>query len=221
MIRAALFDWDGTLVDSRAALLRAWHVATDAVLGRRFPATAAEEQLVFTRPGRELFAQLTGDDGPGALIAAFQAEYEHSSELVRAFAGVADMLGALHDDGVMVAVVTSKARTRYAADAARAGLSGLIRHAVCAEDTETHKPDPAPVLRALAELGIAADRAVMIGDTAVDIAAGAAAGTAVLGVAWGASGAGALIDAGAAAVAQDPRDLIRLVGQQAEARIVA
>ena len=44
-ITAVLFDWDGTLIDSRAALLAAWHESTEAVIGHRFPATAAEERL--------------------------------------------------------------------------------------------------------------------------------------------------------------------------------
>ena len=41
MTNAALFDWDGTLLDSREALLGAWHIATPKVVGRRFPVTLA------------------------------------------------------------------------------------------------------------------------------------------------------------------------------------
>jgi pyrophosphatase PpaX len=221
MTRAALFDWDGTLVDSRAALLRAWHVATEAVLQRRFPATTDEEELVFTRPGEELFTQLAGDAGPAALVAAFQAEYAHSSELVRPFAGVPEMLGALRAQGILIGVVTSKARVRFATDAERAGIAALIDHAVCVEDTTAHKPDPAPLLHALAQLDVAAGDAVMVGDTPVDIAAGEAAGTAVIGVAWGASGRELLRDAGAPAVAANAEELIRLVGERGEARVIA
>jgi beta-phosphoglucomutase-like phosphatase (HAD superfamily) len=40
---AALFDWDGTLSDSRAALLGAWHASTEQVLGRRYPSNPSEE----------------------------------------------------------------------------------------------------------------------------------------------------------------------------------
>ncbi len=52
-VDAALFDWDGTLVDSREALLAAWHESTEAVLGRRYPATAARGGRHLHPPGHE------------------------------------------------------------------------------------------------------------------------------------------------------------------------
>ena len=214
MTDAALFDWDGTLLDSREALLRAWHSATEAVVGRRFPATAEEEALVFTLPGAQLFPQVAGDAGTAAeLTAAFQAAYEHTSEQLRPFPGIVDLLARLRKAGVGIAVVTSKARRRYDADARRIGVRELVDVAVCQEDTTAHKPDPAPVVHALRALGVAASHAVMTGDTPVDLAAGAAAGTAVVGVAWGASGEGPLRDAGAIAIARDAGELGTLVLQ--------
>lgn len=212
MTDAALFDWDGTLLDSREALLAAWHAATADVLGRRFPATSEEQELVFTLPGTQLFPRVGGDpERAAALVAAFQGAYAESSVHVRAFPGVSDMLARLRDAGVGIGVVTSKARRRYESDARRAGLEGLVDVAVCQEDTAAHKPDPAPVLSALAALGVPGGRAVMTGDTPVDVAAGAGAGTTVIGVTWGASATQPLLDAGASAVAHAPGDLVGLV----------
>jgi HAD superfamily hydrolase (TIGR01509 family) len=121
------------------------------------------------------------------------------------------MLDELRDAGLAIGVVTSKARERFADDARRIGLDALVDVSVCVEDTDRHKPDPAPVLLALDQLGVRAERAVMVGDTPVDVAAGAAAGTGVYGVAWGMSDRQPLLDAGASAVAPDTGDLIRLV----------
>jgi phosphoglycolate phosphatase-like HAD superfamily hydrolase len=209
---AALFDWDGTLVDSREVLLGAWHEASAAVIGRRFPSTPDEEELVFTLPGTQLFPRVAGDAAGGArLTRAFQDAYARNAHRVRAFDGVGAMLAELRDAGVSIGVVTSKARPRYESDAAHSGLAGLVDGAACQEDTAAHKPDPAPVLHALAVLGATASGSVMTGDTPVDIAAGAAAGTAVVGVAWGASGAQPLLDAGASGVAGHPRELVGLV----------
>jgi pyrophosphatase PpaX len=214
MADAALFDWDGTLLDSREALLRAWHSATERVLGRRFPAGAEEEELVFTLPGVLLFARIARDaDQTAELKARFQEAYEVSSEALRAFPGIPALLAELRDAGVAIGVVTSKARRRYEADARRIGVDGLVDVAVCVEDTSLHKPDPAPVLHALRALGVSPDRAVMAGDTPVDLAAGTAAGTAVVGVAWGNSGEGPLRDAGATAIAGDASELATLVLQ--------
>jgi pyrophosphatase PpaX len=212
MPAAALFDWDGTLIDSRDALLAAWHASTSAVVGRRFPVSPEEEELVFTLPGAELFPRVAGDpDRAAALSAAFQEAYTENAGLVRAFPGVREMLAELRGAELAIGVATSKARQRFDHDRERAGLTGLIDAAVCQGDTDAHKPDPAPVLRALEALGASPEEAVMAGDTPVDVAAGAGAGVAVLGVAWGAGAPDALLGAGAAAVARDPQELTRMV----------
>jgi HAD superfamily hydrolase (TIGR01509 family) len=211
-ITAVLLDWDGTLIDSRAALLAAWHESTEAVIGRRFPATAAEEREVFTLPGSEIWPRLAAtatqlDD----LVERFQQAYERSGELVRAVPGIAAALAELREAHVAIAVVTSKARRRFVLDARRAALEHLIDIAVCAEDAAATKPDPRPVVAALESLGTPAANALMVGDTVVDVAAGLAAGTAVAGVLWGACTGDELREAGASIVLADPRDLAALV----------
>jgi pyrophosphatase PpaX len=212
MIDAALFDWDGTLLDSRSALLGAWHAATQEVLARRWPTNAQEEELVFTLPGSQLFPRVAGDAGAAERLRdGFQRAYETTGEQVRAFPGVADMLAELRGAGLRIGVITSKARQRYDLDARRIGLAERIDLAVCQEDTRAHKPDPAPVRYALEALGVAADRAVFAGDTPVDVAAGTGAGTPVIGVAWGAAGARPLLDAGASVVARDARELTQIL----------
>jgi len=211
-ITAVLFDWDGTLIDSHAALLAAWHESTEAVLDRRFPATTAEEREVFTLPGSEIWPRLTADAAQReALIERFQQAYERSGDLVRAIPGIAAALAELREAHVAIAVVTSKARRRYVLDARRAGLEDLIDVAVCAEDAAATKPDPRPVVAALELLGIPAANALMVGDTVVDVAAGMRAGTAVVGVLWGASTDTELLDAGASIVLADPHELVALV----------
>jgi HAD superfamily hydrolase (TIGR01509 family) len=211
-ITAVLFDWDGTLIDSRAALLAAWHESTEAVIGRRFPATVAEEREVFTLPGSEIWPRLTANASQlESLIDCFQQAYERSGELVQAVPGMAAALAELREAHVAIAVVTSKARRRYVLDARRTALEDLIDVAVCAEDAAATKPDPRPVVAALELLGIPAANALMVGDTVVDVAAGMGAGTAVAGVLWGASTDTELRDAGASIVLADPRDLVALV----------
>jgi HAD superfamily hydrolase (TIGR01509 family) len=207
-VTAALFDWDGTLLDSRAALLSAWRESTEAVLGRSYPATAAEEDIVFTLPGREIWPTLTDD--VDTLAASFQVAYDRTGEQVRAFPGVLAMLEELRSAGVRTAVVTSKSRSRYAPDAVRAELAGAIDIAICSEDVTATKPDPDPVLRALEKLGIPASDALMAGDTPVDVAAALGAGTTAIGVAWGHSSASELLAAGASAVVDEPSELVAM-----------
>jgi len=209
---AVVFDWDGTLLDSRAALLAAWHESTEDVLGRRFPVTEAEEREVFTLPGSAIWPRLAPDPSElDALVERFQHAYEHTGELVRAFPGIPDALAALREAGVTVAVVTSKARRRFALDARLAGLEDLIDTSVCDGDAPASKPDPRPVLVALEALGVSPAGALMVGDTVVDVTAGLRAGTGVVGVLWGASTENELRQAGAEAVVARPSELTDLV----------
>jgi pyrophosphatase PpaX len=212
MTDAALFDWDGTLLDSRRALLDAWHTATEEALGRRFPQSGDDERLVFTLPGRQLFPQLAGSPERGAALAeAFTVAYRDTGRRVRAYEGVAAMLREVRAAGIAVAVVTSKARERFDLDATRAGLAPLIDLAVCSGDAAAHKPDPAPVLHALDRLGVAPAAALVVGDTVVDVQAARAAGVEAVGVAWGPLGKEGLEEAGASVIARDPAELARIV----------
>jgi pyrophosphatase PpaX len=190
---AALFDWDGTLVDSRQALLAAWHDVTAEVLGRTWPVEEDDVRVILSRRGTEVFPSLSDDPAVvQALADAFTPAYErHAAEGVRPFPGAVDLLEDLHGRGVAVGVVTSKA------DAARGRLSHLIAAATCAEDVVRGKPDPQAALSVLQQLGVPADRAVMVGDTVVDIGTGRAAGIRSIGVTWGTTPAGRLIEAGA------------------------
>jgi HAD superfamily hydrolase (TIGR01549 family) len=211
-ITAVLFDWDGTLIDSRDALLAAWHESTQDVLGRRYPATPAEEREAFTLPGSVIWPRLVANEEQlDALSAGFQEAYERNAGRVRAVSGIADALAELREAGVAIGVVTSKARRRYVLDARGAALEDLVDVAVCAEDAAATKPDPRPVVAALGLLDTAAPDALMVGDTVVDVAAGVAAGTAVAGVLWGECTEDELRRAGASAVFAGPRDLVALV----------
>jgi HAD superfamily hydrolase (TIGR01509 family) len=209
---AVVFDWDGTLIDSRAALLAAWHESTEAVLCRRFPATEAEEREVFTLPGSAIWPRLAGDARElEALAERFQQSYERAGDLVRPFPGIPEALAALREAGVATAVVTSKARRRFSLDAHGASLEDLIDASVCDGDAPAAKPDPRPVLVALDRLGVSPADALMVGDTAVDVTAGLRAGTGVVGVLWGASTGEELREAGAETLVARPGELTDIV----------
>jgi HAD superfamily hydrolase (TIGR01509 family) len=206
-IVAVLFDWDGTLSDSRIALLTSWHESTEAVVGRKYPADGAEEDIVFTKPGSEIWPAIARDGEESArLTEAFQAAYERNSSTVRAFPGIVEMLGALRAGGIGTGVVTSKGRRRYESDASRIGVAGKIDVAVCVGEAPP-KPDPGGLLEALRRLGAEPDRAAMVGDTIVDIDAGVRAGAIPVGVGWGHGDGVELLAAGARAVARTPAEL--------------
>ena len=180
---AALFDVDGTLLDS-----------TDFVVGA-FQHTLASHGV--TPPSRQAVAELLGPSladcyqlvapqlDPRLLCATHRAWQKERIHLVHPFPHVADTLRELRAAGVRLAAVTARSRISSLGTLENSGLSGLIEFTISAEDVARTKPDPAALHLALARLGLPATTAVMIGDTRADILAGKAAGTATIGVTYG------------------------------------
>lgn len=201
-MKTVIFDWDGTLIDSKAKLLDAWRAATQQVIGRAYPSTPEEERFVAARNGHNVLSSLTpSPDVQQQLTTAYHALYTASTNDVAPFPGIPELLVALRSSAHRIAVVTAKARARFEADVAHAGLADYIDVCICAEDVDRPKPDPAGVLHALDRLGATAAAATMVGDSPQDIAAGLAAGTRTVGVTWGFFGAADLAAAGAHALA--------------------
>lgn len=175
-MKAVLFDWDGTLVDSRQTVVEAYRRASREVVGFDFPATPAEEESVLTGHSRVSLAEIAPDaEALERLLAALVASYLQATPAL-AFPGAAELLDALRAGGVAIGIVTSKIRGSFEHDAEGLGLGGRIDAAVSGDDGYAPKPDPAPVLACLSALGADPADAVFVGDGPDDITAGRAAG---------------------------------------------
>ncbi len=192
-INAVVFDLDGTLIDSAPDLL----TAVNRMLGERGrrgldlgAVTAMIGDGAHKLVERALTA--TGQETPtaGELARAtcrFIDFYEgHGADLTRPYAGAAEALKCLRDDGYALGVCTNKPQgpTREILDAL--GLGGYFS-AVLGGDTldGVRKPDPRHLLAAVERLGATPDRAVMVGDNVNDVAAARGAGIPVIVVAFG------------------------------------
>lgn len=175
-MKAVLFDWDGTLVDSRRTVLEAYRRASRDVVGYAYPTTAAEEESVLTGHTQVSLTAIASDPQTlESLVAATVAAYPRATPAL-AFDGATDLLDSLRAGGVRIGVVTSKVRRSFEHDAEHLGLSGRVDAVVAGDDGHRPKPDPAPVLACLAELGASPTAAVFVGDGPDDVAAGRAAG---------------------------------------------
>lgn len=191
-LRLVIWDVDGTLVNSRAAITYAMKRAFD-VAGLRYPgdeATLAGVGLSI----EELFANLLPDLGVKThqhLATAYKkAYYDRRAELgardlAPFFDGVSEVLDLLRaQDWTLMAVATGKSRRGLDAMITGHELDGYFQSTQTADDHPS-KPNPAMVLAALAETGVTPDRAVMIGDTSFDLDMARAAGVQSIGVSWG------------------------------------
>jgi pyrophosphatase PpaX len=118
-------------------------------------------------------------------------------KMVRSFAGTEPALQSLQDLGLRLAVVTSK---RNSLAERGLGIFGLERHfelLIGADDTELHKPHPAPLLLAAKRLGLSPADCAYVGDSPYDMQAARAAGMPAIAALWGMFERQRLLGAGA------------------------
>ena len=179
-----LFDIDGTLIDSGAIIVASMRHAATTVLGRDVPDDALRSAV----GGPGLIAQMRALDASRVddLVRVYRENNEPLHAGLQACVGIEDALAALRAEGRRLGVVTAKrhASVRLAWNVLP-GLEPLFEVVVAADDTEHHKPDPAPIRRALELLQVDAVEAAYVGDSPFDVAAARAAGVYAVAVTWG------------------------------------
>ncbi len=190
--RAVLLDLDGTLLDSAPDLAAAANaMLAELGLPARDPAVIATYigQGIPRLVERTLTGALAGAADPDLLARALPIYERHyareSGRRTVAYPGVVEGLRALAAAGLPLAVITNKAE-RFTVDLLqRTGLAAFFGVLVCGDTVARRKPAPEPVLAACARLGVAPADALMIGDSANDVAAARAAGCPVWCVPYG------------------------------------
>lgn len=209
--KLAVFDCDGTLVDGQASICRAMEEAfAEAALPapdrhqiRRMVGLSLPQAVLRLVPDID---ENTRRDVVDAYKRAFRAQREAGELSQPLFAGIAEVIDALHGAGWQLAVATGMSRRGL--DHCLA-THGLTRQFVSLQTADDHpsKPDPSMLEAALFEADVEADHAVMIGDTAYDIQMACNAGVRAIGVDWGYHALDELLTAGAEFVATSPAEL--------------
>ncbi|GAA1032727.1 sugar phosphatase [Virgisporangium ochraceum] len=172
-VAAVLLDMDGTLVDSDAAVERAWtswaaEFGADAAAVLAIAHGAPADTTV-----RKIMADATDDAVHRAATRQLELQYDDLSD-VRALDGATDLFAVLERRGLPWAVVTS-ADVRLAR--ARLGAAGIVAPlVVTVEDISAGKPDPEGFLLAAERLGVAPERCLVVEDSEPGLRAGRAAG---------------------------------------------
>ncbi|MEU9888501.1 HAD family hydrolase [Sphaerisporangium sp. NPDC051011] len=203
-----IFDLDGTLVDTGYLHVVAWW---EGFRGRRRDVLMVDIHGAIGRADRALIDYLlpdVDDEEAQAISDAHAAAYKPRLDHVRPVPGAGELLKALADRGLTVVVVTSAPKDEAEHLVGITGAENAVEVLVHAGDVEKSKPHPEPVRQALDKSGIAADQAIMVGDSVWDALAARAAKTGCVGVRSGGIDSESLRDAGAEAVYKDCRDLL-------------
>jgi HAD superfamily hydrolase (TIGR01509 family) len=206
--RAALFDVDGTLVDTSylhavtwwEALRQAGHTVPMAQVHRAVG--LGTDQLLDNLLGKDRDPEQTG-----ALADAHSALYAAYWPALQPLPGAARLLRACAERGWSVVLATSAKDDELKVLRRVLDADDAINDAVTADDVDTAKPAPDVVEQALAKTGTPAQRAVFIGDTPWDVRAAHRAGVRCIGVLSGGVSRAEMLDAGAEEVYQDAAEL--------------
>lgn len=210
-MRTAVFDVDGTLVDSVDAHAAAWR-DTLRRFGREVPFDEVRAQIgkggdqlmpVFLDPET---VERRGEEIEEARTALFRAEHLPG---VRPFPGVAALFADLRERGVRVVLASSAKDEELDAYVERLGIGGLFDGATSSEDAERSKPHPDIFAAALRDAGASAADAVVVGDSPYDAIAARKLGIACVGLRCGGFPEEDLRAAGFAEIRDDPEDLRR------------
>ena len=216
MIKLALFDCDGTLVESQANICVAMEEAF-ALSGLEPPPRAAIRAIIGLSLSEIMRVLLPGADAD--IHDRLTQDYRSTFFRLRAsgaiaeeplYDGIIDVLDALQADGWALGVATGKSDRGLTHILAHHGITQRFATLQTA-DRHPSKPHPSMIETAMAETGATPATTVMIGDTSYDMLMARAAGARALGVAWGYHPVSELTAAGAHAIADVVAALPRLV----------
>jgi HAD superfamily hydrolase (TIGR01509 family) len=210
MIRAVIFDIDGTLVDSVDLHAQAWK-ETFKHFGKDIPYQMVRRQIgkggdqllpvFFSREELEEF---------GEELEKFRGELFKREFLsrVRPFPTVRELFQRVKDDGKKIALASSAKEEEIKAYQKLAHIEDLVEEETSSDDAEKSKPHPDIFAVALAELGVEAAETIAVGDTPYDAEAAGKIGIRTIGMRCGGFPESELLGAGCIEIYDDPADLL-------------
>lgn len=215
---AALFDIDGTLIDSNYLHVEAWaHALADV-------GAEVDTWRIHRGIGMDsdmLLESLLGDKAESLGEKASDLRSTYYDELLprlRVFRGARELLARLAEADVTVVLATSAPEDQLKSLRKELDIEHALTAVTSADDVETAKPAPDIVETALERAGVEAADAIFIGDSVWDVQAAGRAGVACIGVLSGGFSAAELRDAGAIAVYASVAELLEQLDESPLAR---
>ncbi|MFE7751115.1 HAD family hydrolase [Streptomyces sp. NPDC057428] len=222
MARAALFDVDGTLVDTNYLHVGAWWEAFRQA-GHDVPMTEVHQAIGLS--SADLIEHILGagrDQAQDARISStHSALYATYFERLPAVNGAAALLRALAARGWRVVLATSASGPELKALRRALDADDAITDTASADDVDRGKPAPTPIRHAMDLAGSTAEESVYVGDSVWDMQAATRASVPAIALLSGGIARDALVEAGAAEVYGDPANLLTNLDRSAFTRVGA
>lgn len=214
MIKAVLFDLDGTLVDSLTDLADG---VNQALKSKGYPTHPTEAFKYFVGDGipKMIERALPEEHRSAAEIDEIKAIFSpyyalHYSDNTYAYHGMPELVNELKSRDFTVAVVTNKAQDM--ADIVVKSLYGDVFDLIFGKrDGIPAKPDPTAALMAMKTLGVKPEECVFIGDSGMDVATAVNSGAVPVGELWGFRKEDELLQNGAKYIINKPEQLLEII----------
>ncbi len=215
-IKAIILDFDGTIADTRQSIIATVKQTLDMLC---LPAPDDSEiQKVIGLPLRDTFvraAKIVDETLIAQAISLYRVLYNNISlNTVKLFPHVPETLKALHDDGFILSIASSKGKNSLTRLLELLNISHYITSILGEQDVQNRKPAPDMVLKILHQVHINAEETMVIGDTQYDILMGQNAGCFTCGVSYGNHTREMLQQQGADYIIDDFAQLTHIVSKQ-------
>ncbi len=202
-IRAAVFDFDGVIIDSVKVQEYAFYESYKQVVGEGNP--CFKEFLSHAGDAIDRIFEKMGL--PLEMVGPYRSISRENVSKIIVFDGVENLLTQLKEQGVKIGLCTGKDRVRTIEILRTLGLEKYFSAIVCSDDVPHPKPHPGSLLRCLQLLGSQPEESVMIGDAVYDLQCAKAAGVRGIAALWGETLQEQLYAEGADEYCQSVRDL--------------
>ena len=213
-IRLIIFDFDGTLGDTRRNIVTTMQMTIEELHlpNRSEEECAATIGLPLAGCFRTLFPDIQEELIPRC-AETYRRFFNENLKTIHpeAFPGVVETLAILHQKGFKLTIASSRSRNSLTELTRKTGIADYISYILGADDVKEAKPKPEPVLKTLADMHFDAGEALVVGDMAVDILMGAHAGARTCGVTWGNGTKDELEKVGANFIIDKMEDILAIV----------
>ncbi|MBQ3053836.1 MAG: HAD family hydrolase [Clostridia bacterium] len=218
MIKACIFDMDGTTVNTINSIS---YFANNALNKFGLASIPTNEYKIMVGNGAKVLVQRMIDYTGGTeevfqqVLNEYNTTYDNDfMYLTQAYEGILPLLENLKKAGIKTAIVSNKPHSTALKVSDKLFGDKLIDICTGAKDGVPLKPDPSSVIETLKELNVTPLECLYIGDTAVDMKTGKAAGIYTIGVLWGFRSEEEMRNAGADVIVEKPEEIFKIATEK-------
>ena len=212
MIKAVIFDMDGTTVDTITSIA---YFANDALKKFGYNEVETEKYYTFVGNGpKSLIEYVNGDlNKVDEVLNYYLSEYNNNPlYLAKPYDGIVDMLEGLKNKGIKTAIISNK-QDEAVKVINKELFGGIIEIAEGTKPDVARKPAPDSLLNTMKALGVEKDEVLFVGDTDVDMITAKNAGVKSIGVLWGFRDEEELLTNGADYIVSHPKEILDIAGE--------